>query len=83
MKISIATIFSRIFFITGLLSATYLIGGFFKFADLVINSPKPDETLYTDAIVSLTGGSRQRRTEGVKPVSYTHLDVYKRQAWPA
>ncbi len=72
MKISIATIFSRIFFLTGLLSATYLIGGFFKFADVVINTPKPDETLYADAIVSLTGGSRLRLTEGVKLLELGH-----------
>ena len=72
MKISIATIFSRIFFIAGLLGATYLIGGFFKFADIVINSPKPDDTIYADAIVSLTGGSKQRLTEGVKLLELEH-----------
>lgn len=66
MNIRIATIFSRIFFLGGLGAGIYLIGGFFHFADMVIDAKTPKDIAPADAIVSLTGGSRARLTEGVK-----------------
>ena len=41
----------------------------------LINGVTPDGQL----VVQLTDGSMQRYTHGMVTVSYTHLDVYKRQ----
>lgn len=66
MKFRVATLTSRIFFVIGLLATIWLVGGFFKFADNVINMKNPQNIPIADGIVSLTGGSKNRLTEGVK-----------------
>jgi uncharacterized SAM-binding protein YcdF (DUF218 family) len=66
MQRGIATLISRLFFIIGFAVTIWFVGGFFKFSDLVINTQTPNQVQNADAIVSLTGGSRNRLTEGVK-----------------
>ncbi|MBN8649691.1 MAG: YdcF family protein [Caulobacterales bacterium] len=66
MKLRAATITSRAFFLIGLGLAIWLVGGFFRFADNVVNMKTPEYTIQADGIVSLTGGSKGRLTEGVK-----------------
>lgn len=66
MKTRPATIVSRLFFLLGLGFSIWLVGGFFRFADEAINKPPPLYSNKADGIVSLTGGSKARLTEGVK-----------------
>lgn len=66
MKVRAATITSRLFFIIGLGLSIWIIGGFFRYADKVVNMQKSQYNYSADGIVSLTGGSKSRLTEGVK-----------------
>lgn len=65
MKISIASIFSRIFFLLGLIIAIFIVGGFFKFAEQAIAAKPPENIAPKDAIVALTGGSAERLKAGI------------------
>lgn len=62
----IASVFSRGFFIFGIALSAFLISGFFRFADESVKSSAPKLPIKADGIVSLTGGSKNRLTEGIR-----------------
>ena len=47
--------------------------------DLNIAPPESEEKLAVLRVVRMMEDKSGRNNEAVKPVSYTHLDVYKRQ----
>ncbi len=61
----IASLVSRLIFVVGLGACLFIIAGFFKFADDVVTMKPPEDLKPADGIVSLTGGSRARLTEGI------------------
>ena len=61
----ISSVISRLMFLVGLGVCLYIVTGFFKFADDVVDMTPPENLKSADGIVSLTGGSRARLTEGV------------------
>lgn len=62
----IASLFSRAFFVFGIAIGAILISGFFRFADESVKSPSQVKLPNADGIVSLTGGSKNRLTEGIR-----------------